>query len=154
MRANIRASQHMWRYDYTSDYIIGRVNASRAELGLNQYRANSTQCAAAAGAGQGSSATKRGSSSYGAELGGKYSSLLGVAVVAFLAWFCTRALRRRAARRKSDPGGYLRQGPGGGKPIVKRLPSGLDTAWFLGQPPSPYSAARRLELDRRRIADV
>lgn len=150
MRANIRASQHMWRYDYTSDYIIGRVNASRMDPGLNLYRANSTQCSAAGGAGQ------HGAAAHSAEriLGLNSSSILGILAAALLAWFCMRALRRRAARRRSDPGGYLKPiRTGAGKPHVKRLLSGPDEAVALTQPPSPY-ASRTLELDRRRVADV
>ena len=48
MRANIRASQHMWRYDYTSEYIVRRVNATRGDPELTVYRPNGTECAAAA----------------------------------------------------------------------------------------------------------
>lgn len=34
----------MWRYDYTSKYIIEHVNASRQDPGLNLYHGNTTEC--------------------------------------------------------------------------------------------------------------
>jgi len=57
MRANIRASQHMWRYDYTSEYVVRRVNATRGDPELSAYRPNGTECpAATAGRGGGGTA--------------------------------------------------------------------------------------------------
>ena len=48
MRANIRASQHMWRYNFTAQYIVDRVNGTRGDPQLDAYQPNSTDCAAAA----------------------------------------------------------------------------------------------------------
>ena len=48
MRANIRASQHMWRYNHTVQYIVDRVNSTRGDPQLDVYRPNSTECRAAA----------------------------------------------------------------------------------------------------------
>jgi hypothetical protein len=44
MRANIRATRHMWTYEYTIDYIMGRIANTSTDLGLNEYRRNSTNC--------------------------------------------------------------------------------------------------------------
>ena len=60
MRANIRASQHMWRYDFTSEYIIRRVNATWDDPQLNAYRPNSTNCGPAEGRGGGGTAAYSG----------------------------------------------------------------------------------------------
>ena len=68
MRANIRASQHMWRYDYTSEYIVRRVNATRGDPELSAYRPNGTECAAAAAAGRGAGGTAAFSGADGAAI--------------------------------------------------------------------------------------
>ncbi len=68
MGANIRASQHMWRYDYTSEYVMRRVNATSGDPELSAYRPNGTECAAAAAAGRGGGGTAAFSGADGAAI--------------------------------------------------------------------------------------
>ena len=44
MRANIRATRHMWTYEYTIDYIMGRIANTSNDPGVNEYRRNGTNC--------------------------------------------------------------------------------------------------------------
>ena len=118
----------MWRYDYTSDYIIHRVNGSRSEPGIDVYRANSTTCAAASGNAQ----TAKDRPLAERLVGLRVRDALVMLAALFLVWFCGRSLRRRAARRRSSPGDELAQLPSRrmglgyiGKQLSMRLPSRL-----------------------------
>ena len=44
MRANIRATRHMWTYEYTIDYIMGRIANTSGDPSLTEYRRNGTDC--------------------------------------------------------------------------------------------------------------
>lgn len=139
----------MWRYKYTSNYIIRRVNGSQSEVGITTYSANSTACAAASG------------SPYAANYRpGIGLNLLIIFVALFLAWFCGRAFRRRAVRIRLGPGGDPakssgRNGSGHiGKHHVKRLSNGPDKPGRNLEQDFRFSVASRLELDGRRDIDV
>lgn len=139
----------MWRYKYTSNYIIRRVNGSRSEPGITNYSANSTACAAASGNMYASN-----------DRPGMKVNFLIMLVAMFLVWFCGRAFRRRAVRKRLGSGGDPakssgRNGSGHmGKHHVQRLPNGPDKLGRTLEQDFRFSVASRLELDGKRDIDV
>lgn len=50
MRAAIEKTRGVWRYNYTSEYILTRIRNTGSDPGLRGYRPNSTDCRSALGA--------------------------------------------------------------------------------------------------------
>lgn len=87
-------------------------------------------------------------------------NLLIMLLAMFLVWFCGRAFRRRAARKRLDSGGDPakssgRNGSGHmGKRHVQRLSNGPDKLGRNLDRDFRISVASRLELDGKRDIDV